>query len=203
MATQQQKKIFRRKITKDFVRIQNDILTNDKLSWKAKGLLCFMLSRKDDWHFHKVQVQKYSTDGRDGTISAFNELIKAGYVKQIRKRDTKGKFVAFDYLVYDTPFTENPNSDNPKVDKPFTENPFTGNPNSENPYLVTTQGSNTDSSNTVESNKDINKTYQGTVLPGSAISAPDKNLIKNLSYQELWDMGIEVDPKEYLNNNLK
>ena len=98
-----QKKIFRRKIASNFVRIQNDILTNETLSWKAKGLLCFMLSRKDDWDFHKVQVQKYSKDGRDGTISGFNELIEAGYVKQIRKRD-KGKFVGFDYLVSDILF---------------------------------------------------------------------------------------------------
>lgn len=133
-----EKKIFRTKLTGNFVRIQNEILVNPNLSWKAKGLLCFMLSRKSDWEFHKVQVQKYSTDGRDGTISAFNELIKAGYVKQIKKRDSKGKFVSFDYFVYDTPFTENP----------FTDNPFTEKPNTENPYLVTTKGSNTEFSKT-------------------------------------------------------
>jgi len=146
-----QKKIFRRKITKEFVRIQNDILTNETLSWKAKGLLCFMLSRKDDWDFHKVQVQKYSKDGRDGTISGFNELIEAGYVKQIRKRD-KGKFGGFDYLVSDIPFT----------DKPFTEKP-----NTEMPPLVTTDNNKTDNNKT-----DLNKTY---IVPGNSytVNAPD------------------------------
>ena len=174
------KKIFRRKISKEFVRIQNDILLNDKLSWKAKGLLCFMLSRKDDWEFHKVQVQKYSTDGRDGTISAFNELIKAGYVKQIRKRDTKGKFISFDYLVYDAPFT----------DSPFTDKPFTEKPNTENTSLVTTQGNNTEFSNT-EFKKNCNS-IPGNSVPGNAES------LSNKSYQELYEMGIEIDPIEYL-----
>jgi hypothetical protein len=170
------KKIFRRAIKKDFVRIQNDILINDKLSWKAKGLLCFMLSRKDDWEFHKVQVQKYSTDGRDSTISAFNELIKAGYVKQIRKRDGRGKFVTFDYLVYDKPITESP----------FTDNPFTEKPNTENPHLVTTQGSTTDLSQT-DFSKDFNST------PGSSTGIMDK------SFAELFQEGF-TDVKSFLNS---
>lgn len=163
-----EKKIFRRKITKEFVRIQNDILTNEELSWKAKGLLCFMLSRKDDWNFHKVQVQKYSKDGRDGTISAFNELIKAGYVKQVRKRDDKGKFASFDYYVYDTPFTGSPQMDNPLSEKP----------NMENPHLVTTQGATTHSSKT-EFKKDF------TSIPGSSYSIPEENIFDKFEKGEL------------------
>jgi hypothetical protein len=175
-----QKKIFRSKIQKNFVRIQNEILMNDKLSWKAKGLLCFMLSRKDDWEFHKIQVQKYSTDGRDGTISAFNELIKAGYVKQKKIRDDKGKFFKTDYLVYDTPITENP----------FTDNPFTEKPNTDNPSLVTTQGITTEFSKT-DFKKDFNS------IPGNSVPGNADNL-NNKSFQELWDMGIEIDANEYL-----
>lgn len=163
-----QKKIFRRKITKEFVRIQNDILTNENLSWKAKGLLCFMLSRKDDWEFHKVQVQKYSKDGRDGTISAFNELIKAGYVKQIRKRDDKGMFKSFDYFVYDTPFTENPKLDNPHSEKP----------NSENPHLVTTQG---DTTHIIKT--DFKKDF--TSIPGNSNSNPDESLFEKFEKGEI------------------
>lgn len=178
-----QKKIFRRKITKEFVRIQNDILTNDKLSWKAKGLLCFMLSRKDDWEFHKVQVQKYSTDGRDGTISAFNELIKAGYVKQLRKRDDKGKFKSFDYLVYDNPFT----------DIPFTDNPFTEKPNTENPPLVTTQGITTDFTKT-DFKKDFNS------IPGNSSPGNAETFNNNLSFQEQFEKGLNPDPIAYLNS---
>ena len=161
-----QKKIFRRKITSEFVRIQNDILTNETLSWKAKGLLCFMLSRKDDWDFHKVQVQKYSKDGRDGTISGFNELIKAGYVKQIRKRD-KGKFIGFDYLVSDIPFT----------DKPFTEKP-----NTDNPSLVTTDNNKTDLNKT-----DLNKTYK---VPGNSATniAPDfKPILSEKEFNKIFN----------------
>jgi len=170
------RKIFRTKITSNFVRIQNQILVNPNLSWKAKGLLCFMLSRKDDWEFHKVQVQKYSTDGRDGTISAFNELIKAGYVKQIRKRDDKGKFKSFDYLVYDTPFTE----------IPFTDNPFTEKPNTENPHLVTTQGVTTEFSKT-----HLKKDFPS--IPGNSVSSHAEK-----SFEQLWDEGFR-DVNEFLN----
>lgn len=157
-----QKKIFRRKITSNFVRIQNDILANETLSWKAKGLLCFMLSRKDDWEFHKVQVQKYSKDGRDGTISAFNELIKAGYIKQIRKRD-KGKFVGFDYFVYDIPFMEKPNTEKPNTD---------------NPPLVTTQVNNTELSKT-KLKKDYNS------IPGNSVTTNAETLFEKYKRGEI------------------
>jgi hypothetical protein len=120
-----------------------------------------MLSRKDDWDFHKVQVQKYSKDGRDGTISAFNELIKAGYVKQIRKRD-KGKFVGYDYYVSDIPFTEKPNTDNP---------------NTEIPPLVTTQGNNTELSKT-KLMKDCNS------IPGNSVTTAE-NLFKKYERGEI------------------
>jgi hypothetical protein len=168
-----QKKIFRRKITSQFVRIQNDILINETLSWKAKGLLCFMLSRKDDWDFHKVQVQKYSKDGRDGTISAFNELIKAGYVKQIRKRD-KGKFVGFDYYVSDIPFTEKPNTEKP---------------NTEIPPLVTTQGNNTELSKT-KLKKDCNS------IPGNSVTTNAEVL-----YQKFLRGEIQLAEIENYTNN--
>lgn len=174
------KKIFRRKFDKEFVRIQNDILNNDKLSWKAKGLLCFMLSKKDDWEFHKIQVQKYSTDGRDSTISAFNELIKAGYVKQVRKRDGKGKFVSFDYFVYDAPFTENP----------FTDKPFTENPNTENPHLVTIQGE-----TTVYRKTDLKKDFPvipGNSVPGDAESFFSKFEKGEISYDELSEIAKKL-----------
>jgi hypothetical protein len=167
-----QKKIFRRKITSNFVRIQNDILENKNLSLKAKGLLCIMLSRKDDWDFHKMQVQQFSKDGRDGSISAFNELIKAGYIKAIPKRE-KGKFKGYDYIVYDYPATE----------KPITEKPAT-----DNPPLITTDNNKTDLNKTYN-----NKTYR---VPGNSATENAVSLFEKYKRGE-----IELDAIINYTNN--
>jgi hypothetical protein len=121
-------KIIRVKHSQNFTQLSNDMLRDKSLSWKSKGLLACIISLPDEWVVLKTALHQFSKDGRDGTITAFNELVERGYVTQLKVRDGKGKFVRVDYVVSDvkltiSPFTDIPKTDNPKTDKPKTDNP--------------------------------------------------------------------------------
>ena len=116
-------KITIKKKTNNFTIIDNTGIRDENLSWKAKGLLVYLLHLPDDWQVYLEDLKNRSTDGRDSTISGIKELMKKGYIKRTRKRD-KGKFVGYDYEVYEIPneiiATENGKSENGLIDIDFS-----------------------------------------------------------------------------------
>lgn len=97
-------KIHRFKKEKDFVTLDNHALRNDRLSWKGKGLHCYLMQLPDDWQINIADLQNRSSDGRDSTSSGLRELISAGYVVRERVVDDKTKqFIGYDYQVYERP----------------------------------------------------------------------------------------------------
>lgn len=86
-----------------FSLIPNNVIEDDSLSWKAKGLLAFLLSKSDDWEIYQEQLAKCSTDGRHATRTAIDELVDAGYIVRSQRRDESGQFDDFEYIVYEEP----------------------------------------------------------------------------------------------------
>jgi len=128
--------IIKSKLTEKFTTIPNSVLNDPNLSWKAKGILCKLLSNKSDWAVYKSQLQQFSTDGRDSTTAGFNELVERGYIIAVRRHNDKGQFAGYDYVVYDEPITE----------QPITENPLTVNPSLINTNIINTKEINTNTS---------------------------------------------------------
>ena len=93
-----------------FVMIDKRIFTDKKLSYRAKGVLGYLLSRPDDWVVNMVDVANQSTEGRDAVITAVNELMKHGYVERIEHREN-GRFKSYEYLVYEVPKPVVPSDD--------------------------------------------------------------------------------------------
>lgn len=121
-----------KKRTNPFVQIDKKMLSDLNISWKAKGILAYLLSKPDNWVTYASDIEKQATDGRDSVASGIKELLAAGYMerKQIRE---KGKFKGYEYSVYEYPVgpkstdngkTDNGESDNEKTDigKPVTSN---------------------------------------------------------------------------------
>lgn len=118
--------------------VMNRTALNDKrLSWKAKGIMAYLLSMPDDWVFYMDELMKHAADGRDSFRSGFNELKKAGYVerKPIKDEITK-KIKEWETIVHEIPIE--PFTDNPEVEKPLTGNPHMEKPEVENPTLLST-----------------------------------------------------------------
>ena len=57
-----------------FTIIPNEILRNDKLSWEATGLLCYLLSLPSNF------IVRRDSFGRDKGRAAFAELVEHKYI---------------------------------------------------------------------------------------------------------------------------
>lgn len=105
-------KITRKAGRKKWVVIDKEAAHDASLSWKAKGLLLYMLSMPDDWEFYVSELKNHASDGRDSTASGLKELEKAGYLVKTKKRDEEGKFKGYDYNLFEIPLPENGKPEN-------------------------------------------------------------------------------------------
>ena len=84
--------------------LMNKTGINDKrLSFKAKGLLSFFISKPDNWYIHYSSLARSGPDGIDSIKSAVKELISVGYIVRYHARDKSGKFTHYDYTIYEIP----------------------------------------------------------------------------------------------------
>jgi hypothetical protein len=97
--------IIRKAKTNDnpFVMISRMALQNPRLSFKARGLLAYILSLPDDWKLYIRELTNHSTDGKFAIRSALSELRKAGHIKGVRLRNEKGIFQGYEFVVFEDP----------------------------------------------------------------------------------------------------
>ena len=119
--------IIRSKRDRNFSIIDNDLIDNSSLSFKARGLLIYMLSKPDDWKFYTTELAKHSSkEGIAAIRTALEEIEKAGYLIRQKKRKNNGKFDGTDWELVDIP-TFSPQVDYPHADKPRSDNPTSDN----------------------------------------------------------------------------
>ena len=109
--------IIRQKRKERFSIVNNKIIEDKQISFKARGLLIYMLSKPDDWKFYPDELANHSDkDGVKAINTALQEMESAGYLVRKRKRDKEGHFKGIDYLLYETPQSNNPDSQNRNAD---------------------------------------------------------------------------------------
>lgn len=107
-----------RKRVNPFVQIDKNMISDEKISWKAKGILAYLLSKPDGWVTYLTDIEKRSTDGRDSVSSGVKELLSAGYLERKRVRE-KGRFKGWEYSVYEYPnVSESTENGLPEIGKP-------------------------------------------------------------------------------------
>jgi len=94
--------IFKNMQENNFAIIPNNLLGDENLSWKAKGVLSYLLSLPTDWKIYTEEIAKHSTDGIDSLNSAIRELINLGYIERVQLKGEKGRFGGYEYSVYQT-----------------------------------------------------------------------------------------------------
>lgn len=113
--------------------LDNTFIKDCSLSWKAKGVMTYLLSLPEDWEIYLSELQNHATDGRDSLQNALKELIEKGYLVKIQKKDEKGRFTNNIFIIYEKPLTEKPLSE-----KSFTENPPLQNTNRQSTNIQST-----------------------------------------------------------------
>lgn len=87
-----------------FARINKAMLNDAKLSWKAKGVLSYLLGKPQGWKIWRNDLIHRSTDGRDSVDSALRELETAGYLRREQRQErNNGQFGSVVWHVSDRP----------------------------------------------------------------------------------------------------
>lgn len=170
--------------------MSNHHLTDRDLSFKAKGLMSYMLSRPDDWDFTIAGLSRLNKDGRDAIGRIIQELESHGYLERIRRRQSKGTFGTMEYILHEQPMPGNPALDNPALENPGQDNPVLDNPAQEKPVQGNRPQLNTDRQNT-ERKKNENKNTESST---THLSNPDQSNTECMRVPE-----VQEEVKERLN----
>lgn len=123
--------IYRTAKESNYTVVDNGFISDPNLSWKAKGILLYLLSLPCDWNINLNEVQRHATDGIQSLRTGIKELTDAGYTKRQPVRDENGVFKEWETIIFEkkqsetienSPFTSFPQVDKPQVDKPQVEN---------------------------------------------------------------------------------
>lgn len=168
--------------------MSNHHLRNQSLSLKVKGLLSMMLSLPEEWNYTTRGLASVCKEGTDSIGSALKELEWTGYIVRNRLRDSKGKILDVEYVIYETPQpaaepdmavpdTAFPYPENPDMDIPCLEKPSQLNIDRESNYPSKKDSKNTDQTNPILSNPptpagarmgrdgmDVRETYREIIL---------------------------------------
>ena len=130
--------VFRIEKNKNYTVMSNYHLRDKELSYKAKGLLSFMLSLPEDWDYSLNGLCVISKEGRDGIRSILKELQEQHYLEIEKVRGDKGYF-EYNYLIYEMPHI----IELEKESNPATDIPYMDEPNVEEPTQINTNKTNT------------------------------------------------------------
>lgn len=122
--------IIRHTRRENFTVVNNDYLQDKRLSWKAKGIITYVMSLPADWKININDLVNRSEDGRNSLTTGINELVEFGYCRKQRVKGDGGRFVGYRYEISDkaefaeTPINKekSPQCDFPQMDFPQMEN---------------------------------------------------------------------------------
>ena len=110
--------IIRAKRDRNFTVIDNCVFADKQLSFAAIGLLCYLLSKPDNWavsaqHLTTVTEDTAKESGINAVHNLLKELREVGFL--VMKKQKTGEA---DYFVFDVPQTKKPNQEKPNQEKP-------------------------------------------------------------------------------------
>ena len=124
--------------------INKGIFENPALSYKAKGIAGYILSRPDNWEINLRDLENRSTEGKDAVRSGVKELEAHGYMVYTKERDEKARIIKHIWLFYETPrppdmggsINGKPASGEPIIGFSTSGKPTSGKPTSGKPALT-------------------------------------------------------------------
>lgn len=101
------------KKNENFTIVDNGYLNDPNLSFKAKGILTYLLSLPGDWVIYFEEVITHSKDGIKSFRSGVDELINEGYIYRYPVREN-GVIIRWETEIYEV---KKPLSQNVKVEE--------------------------------------------------------------------------------------
>lgn len=142
-----------------YVVINRGFANDDRLSWEARGVLAYLLTKPDHWEVRPEDLMTQSPNAKkDKIYRILKELELCGYIERVRTQEPNGTFI-WSQNVYEVPrdhdlatprkqrqkkpgnpFPGNqdmePFTDNPDMAQPFPGLPFPAEPFPVNPEIL-------------------------------------------------------------------
>lgn len=96
--------VFREENKINYTKVSNELLKDKELSLPAKGLLITMLSLPDDWSYSTLGLTSIVKESKNTIHRLLKELESKNYLIRKSVRDDKGRFVKYDYVIYELPY---------------------------------------------------------------------------------------------------
>lgn len=88
-----------------YTTIDRATLNDERLSFKARGILVWLLDKPDDWRCASDEIARAGLEGREAVRTALNELAEHGYLVRSRHRDPATGRISTVSTVYERPVT--------------------------------------------------------------------------------------------------
>ena len=154
----------------NFVMIDKGFAENPNLSYKAKGIMVYLLSKPDDWKVIVKDLVNHGKDGKTAVYSGLKELSEQGYYRKVPVKDKRGRITHWEGTVSELPiFLKNEENEAPPandekdsesknvIDKGFS--PLPGFPEMDNPDMEKPYLENRERTNNYITNNDFTKNY--------------------------------------------
>lgn len=150
----------------NFAQIHNAALADGRLSFKARGILAFLLSRPPGWHTSAERLAKSGIDGERAVKSGLKELEEHGYLQRSRRHAPDGTWI-HEQVITDQPIT---------ISTKRTDGPDTTDPDVDTTGAFCTGGKRTDINNTSPNNT-YSQDADAVVSPtqGEPAATPSRN----------------------------
>lgn len=97
-----------------YVMLDKGFLNDHRLTWKARGMLAYLLSKPDNWRVLVKDLIKRAPDGRDAVYTILKELQRYGYIhRQQTRAQGSTQFGSYDYNVSETSTIPDDHNHNP------------------------------------------------------------------------------------------
>lgn len=116
--------VFKIEKNKNYTVMSNYHLRDRNLSYKAKGLLSFMLSLPDDWDYSLKGLCKISKENETSIKTGLKELKEYGYfvIDKLFPNQTQSGKIEYRYNIYEIPITLNQEVENLPLEIQLVEN---------------------------------------------------------------------------------
>lgn len=86
----------------NYTNTNNQLVRDDDLTWKARGIFNYLWSQANEWQFYVKEIASHSKDGEKALQSGLQELEEHGYLKRVNRHSKNGSFDGLDWILDDT-----------------------------------------------------------------------------------------------------
>ena len=174
-----------------FVVLPNETVNDTRLSFRARGLLAYLIGRPPGWRFATERIAKESggplAEGRDAVRSAMRELIALGYLRRKTHSAPNGQLLTLTQVAARPDLLP---PDEPTAGKPTTAQPSSVKPSPKSGLKVV----NTEEVNTEDQDQTHGAPSATVAVRQSEVAVHDDPKARALAVAQRWWEGLGQKP---------